>query len=187
MRRSAWRFQPHAGTSASCTITAIVPLAHPDLRAFDRPSADAFERRVVSDETFVIPYGPVRSGVFESIQFVIETGGEDVLGIDVRPRFKHRGLERRFHGLGAQEAAFVAERIAGISSVAHAVAFAGGKCARGRAASARAAVADDSCRGRAGRPTTLTSPPGSPRIRHSRSALPASGSLRRTSSGSRVS
>ena len=47
----------------------------------------------------MIPYGPIRSGVFESIQFVIETGGEDVLALEVRPFFKHRRLEQRFAGL----------------------------------------------------------------------------------------
>jgi formate hydrogenlyase subunit 5 len=78
----------------------------------------------VGDETFAIPYGPIRSGVFEAIQFVVETGGEDVLALDVRPAFKRRGLERRFDGLSLEHASALAERVAGISSLAHAVAFA---------------------------------------------------------------
>jgi formate hydrogenlyase subunit 5 len=102
----------------------LTPLAHPDLRAFVSPDADAFARRVSGDETFVIPYGPIRSGVFEAIQFVIETGGEDVLHLDVRPQFKRRGLEERFRGLSHDHGAHLAERVAGISSVAHALAFA---------------------------------------------------------------
>jgi len=102
----------------------LTPLAHPDLRSFVRPDADAFARRVSGDETFVIPYGPIRSGVFEAIQFVIETGGEDVLHLDVRPQFKRRGLEERFSGLSLDHGALLAERVAGISSVAHALAFA---------------------------------------------------------------
>ncbi len=105
-------------------LHGLVPLAHPDLRPLVHPSPDTLDRRVVGDETFVIPYGPIRSGVFEAIQFVVETGGEDVLALDVRPLFKHRGLERRFAGLRLEHAAALAERIAGISSVAHGLAFA---------------------------------------------------------------
>jgi formate hydrogenlyase subunit 5 len=105
-------------------LHGLRPLAHPDLRTLVAPDVDAFATRVAGEEVFTIPYGPVRSGVFESIQFLIETAGEDVLRIDVRPGFKRRGLERRFAGLDPTRATFVAERIAGISSVAHATAFA---------------------------------------------------------------
>jgi formate hydrogenlyase subunit 5 len=105
-------------------LHGLVPLAHPDLRPLVRPDADVFDRRVAGDEVFLMPYGPIRSGVFEAIQFVIETGGEDVLNLDVRPQFKRRGLEQRFRSLPLEHAAPLAERVAGISSVAHALAFA---------------------------------------------------------------
>jgi formate hydrogenlyase subunit 5 len=73
---------------------------------------------------FAFPYGPVRSGVFEAIQFLVETGGEDVPALDSRPFFKHRALEDRFRGMSLDQGAFVAERVAGIASVAHALAYA---------------------------------------------------------------
>ncbi len=101
----------------------LTPVGHPDLLPAIAPDPDHFERRVVGDQTFVIPYGPIRSGVFESIQYVIETGGEDVLGLHVRPFFKHRELEQRFVGLEFDPAVQVAERIAAIAGVAHATAF----------------------------------------------------------------
>jgi formate hydrogenlyase subunit 5 len=101
----------------------IVPLGHPDPRPIVRPNADEIGERLVGPETFVIPYGPIRSGVFEAIQHVIETGGEDVLALETRPFFKRRGLEERFAGLSPEEGALLAERIAGIAAVAHAVAF----------------------------------------------------------------
>ncbi len=72
---------------------------------------------------FSLPFGPVRSGVFEAIQFLIETGGEDVPRIQTRPFFKHRGLEARLVGLAPDRAVHVVERIAGIASVAYASAF----------------------------------------------------------------
>lgn len=92
-------------------------------RRLTDPDPDRLDRRVRGLDAFALPYGPVRSGVFEAIQFVIETGGEDVLALQTRPFFKHRGLERRFAGLAPERAVYVAERIAGIATVAYATAF----------------------------------------------------------------
>ncbi len=101
----------------------LTPLGHPDLRPALRPDVDGFEQRIADGESFVIPYGPIRSGIFEAIQHVVETGGEDVLALETRPYFKHRGLEQRFAGLTPERAVLVAERVAGIATVAHAIAF----------------------------------------------------------------
>jgi formate hydrogenlyase subunit 5 len=88
------------------------------------PDADRIDGELEGSGVFALPYGPVRSGVFEAIQFLIETGGEDVLRLDTRLLFKHRAMEARFRGLEPERAAFVAERVAGVASVAHATAFA---------------------------------------------------------------
>ncbi len=87
------------------------------------PDPDALDHAVRGLDVFSLPFGPVRSGVFEAIQFLIETGGEDVTRVRTRPFFKHRGLEQRVVGMRPSEAVHVAERIAGVSSVAHALAF----------------------------------------------------------------
>ena len=87
------------------------------------PNADLLDRAVTGLDVFTIPYGPVRSGVFESIQFQIETGGEDVPRLQTRPFFKHRGIEGRFAGLAPEVGVHVAERVAGIASCAYATAF----------------------------------------------------------------
>jgi formate hydrogenlyase subunit 5 len=87
------------------------------------PDADALDQRVHGLDAFSIPYGPVRSGVFEAIQFQIETGGETVARLQTRPFFKYRGMEKRFIGLEPDRAVYVAERVAGIATVAYAVAF----------------------------------------------------------------
>jgi formate hydrogenlyase subunit 5 len=92
-------------------------------RRLTEPDADLLDRHVGGLDVFTLPFGPVRSGVFESIQFQLETGGEDVPSIQTRPFFKHRGLERRMAGLAPQSAVHVAERVAGIASVAYATAF----------------------------------------------------------------
>jgi formate hydrogenlyase subunit 5 len=101
----------------------LVPLGHPDLRPAVRPDPDELAQRIVGGESFLIPYGPIRSGVFEAVQHVVETAGEDVLALEVRSYFKHRGLEGRFAGLTPVRGALVAERIAGIAGVAHASAY----------------------------------------------------------------
>ncbi len=102
----------------------LVPMDAVEGERLTAPDADRLDRRVEGLDAFVIPYGPIRSGVFEAIQFQIETGGEDVLRLQTRPFFKHRGMEERFRGLEPDRAVLVAERVAGIASVAHACAFA---------------------------------------------------------------
>jgi Proton-conducting membrane transporter/Respiratory-chain NADH dehydrogenase, 30 Kd subunit len=102
----------------------VQPLAHPDLEPILDPDVDRLRSRAVGEDLFVLPYGPVRAGVFEAIQYVICTGGEDVTSVEVRPFFKHRGLEQRFEQISLLEGAVIAERVAGIASVAHATAFA---------------------------------------------------------------
>jgi formate hydrogenlyase subunit 5 len=72
---------------------------------------------------FVFPYGPVRSGVFEAAQFLVQTGGEDVAYCAQRLFFKRRGAERRICEVPLELAVLVAERVSGTSSVAHALAF----------------------------------------------------------------
>jgi formate hydrogenlyase subunit 5 len=88
------------------------------------PEADALnDRQVHGLDAFSIPFGPVRSGIFEAIQFHIETGGEDLPRIHTRPFFKRRGMEARCAGLAPDAATQVAERVAGIASCAYAAAF----------------------------------------------------------------
>jgi Ni,Fe-hydrogenase III large subunit len=101
-----------------------VSTQHPrSVHPLTTPDADRLDPSVTGLDVFTIPYGPVRSGVFEAIQFQIETGGEDVPRLQTRPFFKHRGIEGRFSGLEPLVAVHVAERVAGIASCAYATAF----------------------------------------------------------------
>ncbi|HTZ87793.1 MAG TPA: hypothetical protein VMB05_14095, partial [Solirubrobacteraceae bacterium] len=97
-------------------IRAEAPITEPD--------ADRLDGVITGLDAFQLPYGPVRSGVFEAIQFLIETGGEDVPRINTRLFFKRRGMEARLVGLTPEHAMHVAERVAGIASVAYGCAFA---------------------------------------------------------------
>ena len=101
----------------------VRPVGFAPVRPLRDPDADLIDPRVRGLDAFTIPYGPVRSGIFEAVQFQIESGGESVPAIQTRLGFKHRGLERRFVGLAPDRAVHVAERVAGIASVAYASAF----------------------------------------------------------------
>jgi Ni,Fe-hydrogenase III large subunit len=74
---------------------------------------------------FTISYGPVRSGVFESIEYVVETPGEDIPHLSTRVSYKHRGTESRFEGMSVDDGVLLAERCEGVASVAHALSFCG--------------------------------------------------------------
>jgi Ni,Fe-hydrogenase III large subunit len=118
----------------------IVPQGHPRLEPLVLHGPDEGEVRLPEEQedvrpehrgaerlsgpgVFVIPYGPVRSGVFEAAQFLVQTGGEDVAYCAQRLFFKRRGAERRICEVPLELAVLVAERVSGTSSVAHALAF----------------------------------------------------------------
>jgi formate hydrogenlyase subunit 5 len=120
-------------------LFGIVPEGHPRLEPLVRHAPDDGEVRLPEEDdvrlehrgaerlagpgVFVIPYGPVRSGVFETAQFLVQTGGEDVAYCAQRLFFKRRGCERRICEVPLDQAVLVAERVSGTSSVAHALAF----------------------------------------------------------------
>jgi Ni,Fe-hydrogenase III large subunit len=118
----------------------VLPLPHPEPGTSGRP--DVLPRpgsltapaRLVPDERavprhvhgpglFTIPHGPVRSGVMESVEYLVETPGEDIPHLQLRIFAKHRGAERAFQGRTADTAVLLAERVEGVSSVAHALAY----------------------------------------------------------------
>jgi formate hydrogenlyase subunit 5 len=104
----------------------VVPDGHPRLAPLIRPGSPddyALPRHVKGYGMFTFPHGPVRSGVMESIEYLIETPGEDVPHLNMRVFYKHRGIEQRFEGMGTAGGVLLAERAEGIASVAHALAY----------------------------------------------------------------
>jgi Ni,Fe-hydrogenase III large subunit len=70
-----------------------------------------------------LPFGPVRADVLESAQIVFYYIGEAILHCHPQLFFKHRGMEKRFEGVHTEQAVLLAERISGVGSVSHALAF----------------------------------------------------------------
>lgn len=70
-----------------------------------------------------LPFGPIRADVVESVELIFLYVGEHILHLHPQLFFKHRGMEKRFEGLPLAKAATLAERVSGIGSFAHALAF----------------------------------------------------------------
>jgi formate hydrogenlyase subunit 5 len=87
------------------------------------PDTEALPRLVGGEGVFTIPLGPVRSGVFESVEYLVETPGEDIPYLRTRVYHKHRGVEARFVGLNPADGVLLAERTEGVAAVAHGLAF----------------------------------------------------------------
>jgi formate hydrogenlyase subunit 5 len=102
--------------------TGIVPEGHPRLAPLVKPG-DPLPRHVTGYGLFTIPHGPVRSGVTESTEYLVETPGEAIPHLNIRIFYKHRGVAGRFTGMTAGDGVLLAERAEGIASVAHALAY----------------------------------------------------------------
>jgi formate hydrogenlyase subunit 5 len=83
------------------------------------------ESRLSGEGVFTMSYGPVRSGVFESVEYLVETPGEEIPSLNLRVSYKHRGAEKAFEGLSVEDGVLMAERYEGVASVAHAIAYCG--------------------------------------------------------------
>jgi formate hydrogenlyase subunit 5 len=103
-------------------LTGIVPDGHPRLTPLVKPG-NPMPRHVAGYGLFTIPHGPVRSGVFESMEYLVETPGEAIPHLNMRIFYKHRGIAERFAGASIADSVLLAERAEGIASVAHALAF----------------------------------------------------------------
>jgi len=84
------------------------------------PDTTALDAHASGEGMFTIPYGPVRSGVFETVEYLVETFGEDIPRLRSRLHHKHRGVDVRFEDLSPEDGVLLAERVEGTASVAHA-------------------------------------------------------------------
>ncbi|CAA6603146.1 Hydrogenase 4, subunit [Rhodospirillaceae bacterium LM-1] len=71
-----------------------------------------------------IPVGPVHAGIIEPGHFRFHANGEAVVRLEERLGYVHKGIERLMEGREPLEAAKLAGRVSGDSTVAHAIAFA---------------------------------------------------------------
>ncbi|MCZ7398526.1 MAG: NADH-quinone oxidoreductase subunit C [Candidatus Methanoperedens sp.] len=124
----------------------LVPAGHPDPRRlvhfedwpdgvyplrkdFDintkpsRVEGEYVYRRVEGEGVYEIPVGPVHAGVIEPGHFRFSVAGEPIINLEIRHFYTHKGVEKLFENISLDKAVFLAERISGDNSAAHAVAF----------------------------------------------------------------
>ena len=70
-----------------------------------------------------LPFGPIRADVLESAEFTFFYVGEHIIHYQPRLFFKHRGMESCFEGNRPDLAVVLAERVSGVGTVAHALAY----------------------------------------------------------------
>ncbi len=116
------------------------PVGHPRLRAVRRQPADHAPSRwrdaatalpafaftpVAGDAVHEVAVGPVHASIIEPGHFRFQAHGEEILSLEVVLGFQHRGVERLLETLPRDRAIYVAESIAGDSTIAHASAYCG--------------------------------------------------------------
>lgn len=70
-----------------------------------------------------LPFGPVRADVVESVELLFFYVGEHILHLHPQLFFKHRAMEQRFTGRTLEHGAILAERVSGVGSFCHALAY----------------------------------------------------------------
>jgi formate hydrogenlyase subunit 5 len=90
-----------------------------------RPDADWRPLLVVQDPgSFAMPVGPVyEGGIGESLHFLLETVGEDVIRAAPRLFYNYRAVEKIAEGRKISDALLLAERFTATSAFAHSLAF----------------------------------------------------------------
>ena len=138
---SAWRFERQMKS-----LMGVIPVGHPDQRPWikheDWPE-DAYPLRKDFDPSCPMPrvqgeyqwiraegegvyeiaVGPVHAGIIEPGHFRFQAVGEDVLNLEGRLGYVHKGIEKRFEALSWEEGARLAGRVSGDTTVAHALAY----------------------------------------------------------------
>jgi len=142
------------------SLMGLVPAGHPDSRPWIahedwpedvfplRKEFDASRKmartdgeyrwvRAEGEGVFEVPVGPVHAGIIEPGHFRFQAVGEEIINLETRFGYVHKGIEKRFEALKWQEAVRLSGRVSGDSTVAHSSAF----CMAAEAASGVVAAA----------------------------------------------
>lgn len=73
--------------------------------------------------TFEIPVGPIHAGIIEPGHFRFQTIGETILHLDAQLFFTHKGIEKLLEGKTIEEGLKIVERVCGVCTVSHSLAY----------------------------------------------------------------
>ncbi|MBP2634970.1 MAG: hyfG [Firmicutes bacterium] len=126
-------------------LFGLTPLGHPDLRPlvlhenwpqgnypfrkdFDLgsmagASTEYLVPPVQGEGVFEVPVGPIHAGIIEPGHFRFSQAGENIINIEAKLFFTHRGIEKAVEALSLDEALFQAERICGACSIANTLSY----------------------------------------------------------------
>lgn len=128
------------------TFFGLNPTAHPDMRPIilhENWPADVFPLRkdfdwntrpehahgvyrfqkIKGEGIYEIPVGPVHAGIIEPGHFRFSVAGEEIMLLEPRLGFTHKGSEKLFERLPLDEKIRLSEKISGDSSFSHSLAF----------------------------------------------------------------
>jgi Ni,Fe-hydrogenase III large subunit len=112
---------------AARDLFGLEPVGLPDTRPWldhgEKPTAYPF-LPVEGDGLHQIPVGPVHAGIIEPGHFRFTADGETVVRLEERLGYVHKGIDRLMHGATLEQAARLAARTSGDSTVAYSLAFA---------------------------------------------------------------
>jgi Ni,Fe-hydrogenase III large subunit/Ni,Fe-hydrogenase III component G len=79
--------------------------------------------RAEGEGVYEIPVGPVHAGIIEPGHFRFQAVGEDILNLEEKLGYVHKGIEKRFESMSWREAVRLAGRVSGDATVAHSLAY----------------------------------------------------------------
>lgn len=128
------------------SLMGVVPSGHPDLRpwikfedwphdawplrkSFDaskplpRVSGEYPWAKAEGEGVYEIPVGPVHAGIIEPGHFRFQAVGEQIINLEERLGYVHKGIEKRFESMEWLDGFRLAGRVSGDSTVAHCLAY----------------------------------------------------------------
>ena len=138
---AAWRFERQMQS-----LMGVIPVGHPDPRPWIKfedwpedawplrkkfPASTRMARvkgnyrwiRAEGEGVYEIPVGPVHAGIIEPGHFRFQAVGEEIINLEERLGYVHKGIEKRFESLSWADGARLAGRVSGDSTVAHAIGY----------------------------------------------------------------
>lgn len=79
--------------------------------------------RVEGEGIYEIPVGPVHAGIIEPGHFRFSVAGEDIVALEARLGYVHKGSEKLFENFSLEKSLLLSEKISGDSSFSHSLAF----------------------------------------------------------------
>lgn len=138
---SAWRFERQMQS-----LMGVEPVGHPDTRPwikhedwpadvyplrksfngqdwFGRVNGDYKWVRAEGEGVYEIPVGPVHAGIIEPGHFRFQAVGEDIINLEERLGYVHKGIEKRFESMTWADGVRLAGRVSGDTTVAHSIGY----------------------------------------------------------------